>query len=282
LTSDRIGKHQWFFAYKQIGLDLSNGIKLKEILKLNEFSNVPESYLIVWILFSIFFIAGCRKAADNGGFKEPKWNLIFQDDFNDSTLNHSFWSPYTSPGQEGNGLRRPEAFSLKDGNLVVTAAMIDSNLVSGGMAQNINQTFGKFEFKVRVEKDSSDAMSAVVLTWPQSERWPMDGENDIYETGTDGDRHAFYTNIHYGTSANTQHSFVHDADASSWHIMAMEWTSEYIKIFRDSTLVWTLSDRNAIPSVNHHLCIQLDAFKPSIGKPVHMFVDWVKIYSIGK
>jgi len=39
--------------------------------------------------------------------------------------------PYTSPGQEGNGLRRPEAFSLKDGNLVVTASMIDSNLVSG-------------------------------------------------------------------------------------------------------------------------------------------------------
>jgi hypothetical protein len=186
-----------------------------------------------------------------------------------------------SPGQEGNGLRRPEAFSLKDGNLVVTAAMINSNLVSGGMAQNINQTFGRYEFRVRVEKDSSDAMSAVVLTWPQSERWPMDGENDIYETGTNGDRHAFYTNIHYGTTANTQHSFVHDADASSWHIMSMEWTSEYIKIYRDSTLVWTMTDKNTIPRVNHHLCIQLDAFKPSIIKPVHMFVDWVKNYSLG-
>jgi beta-glucanase (GH16 family) len=239
-------------------------------------------FLIICFLFSICFITGCRKSKDSGELKEPKWNLIFQDDFNDLILNRSAWSPYTSPGQEGNGLRRPEAFSLKDGNLVVTAATINSILVSGGMAQNINQTFGKFEFRVRVEKDSSDAMSAVVLTWPQSERWPMDGENDIYETGTEGDRHAFYTNIHYGTSASTQYSFVHEADASIWHIISMEWTSEYIKIYRDSSLVWTLTDRNAIPRVNHHLCIQLDAFKPSISKPIHMFVDWVKIYSMGK
>jgi beta-glucanase (GH16 family) len=238
--------------------------------------------LFICALFSICLSTGCRKSEDNTRNKEPGWNLIFQDDFTDSTLNQSAWSPYTSLGQEGNGLRRPEAFSLSNGNLVVTAAMIGGNLVSGGMAQNINQTFGKFEFRVRVEKDSSNAMSAVVLTWPQSERWPMDGENDIYETGTDGDRHDFFTNIHYGTSANTQSTFVHDADASSWHIMAMEWTSDYIKIYRDSTLVWTLTDKDAIPRVNHHLCIQLDAFKPSINKPVHMFVDWVKIYSLGK
>ena len=215
-------------------------------MNLNEFRIRSEPFLIIWVLFSICFVASCRKSVDNRVLKEPKWNLIFQDDFNDSTLNHSAWSPYTSLGQEGNGLRRPEAFSLRDGNLVVTAAMIDGNLVSGGMAQNINQTFGKFEFRVRVEKDSSDAMSAVVLTWPQSERWPMDGENDIYETGTDGDRHAFYTNIHYGTSANTQHSFVHEADASNWQIMSMEWTADYIKIFRDSSLVWTLTDKGQL------------------------------------
>jgi beta-glucanase (GH16 family) len=240
------------------------------------------SFFIISSLLSICLFTGCRKSGDNTEKKEPKWNLIFQDDFNDSTLNRSAWSPYTSLGENGNGLRRPEAFSLVDGNLVVSATMIDSNIISGGMAQIINQTFGKFEFRVRVEKDSSDAMSGVILTWPQSERWPMDGENDIYETGTDGDRHAFYSNIHYGTSANTQHSFIHDADASSWHVVSMEWTSDYIKIYRDSALVWTVTDKNAIPKVNHHLCIQLDAFKPSIKEPVHMFVDWVKIYKLVK
>jgi hypothetical protein len=60
----------------------------------------------------------------------------------------------------------------------------------------------------------------------------------------------------------------------------MEWTSDYIKIYRDSSRVWTLTDKNAIPLVNQHLCIQLDAFKPLVFKPVHKFVDWVKIYSL--
>ncbi|WP_257457871.1 hypothetical protein [Archangium lipolyticum] len=30
--------------------------------------------------------------------------------------------------------------------------------------------------------------------------------------------------------------------------------------------------------VAHHLCIQLDAFKITLGGPVKMYVDWVKIY----
>ncbi len=210
--------------------------------------------------------------------ENPKWDLVFQDDFNDTTLDLTEWSPYTSPGQDGNGLRRRSAFSLKDGYLIVTANMINDTLVSGGMAQRNNLTYGRFEFRVRVDKDSSDAMSAVVLTWPQSERWPIDGENDIYETGTDGTRKEFYTNIHYGTSPHTQYSFTHQAAADQWHVMAMEWTPDFIKIYRDSTLVYTLKDKTAIPKVNHHLCIQLDAFKPSIIKPVHMYVDWVRIY----
>jgi hypothetical protein len=105
-------------------------IKLELNLKLNEYSIRSEPFLIIWVLFSICFVTGCRKSVDNEEFKEPKWNLIFQDGFNDYTLHRSAWSTYTSIGQEGNGLRRPEAFSLRDGTLAVTAAMIDRNLVS--------------------------------------------------------------------------------------------------------------------------------------------------------
>jgi hypothetical protein len=58
----------------------------------------------------------------------------------------------------------------------------------------------------------------------------------------------------------------------------MEWTSGSIKMYRDSVLVWTMTDKEAIPKVSHHLCIQLDAFKPTMTGVVHMYVDWVKIY----
>jgi hypothetical protein len=208
---------------------------------------------------------------------QTTWNLVFEDDFSGSAVDTSQWSIYDGPGNGGNGLRKPSAFSVSGGNLVITAQMVNGNLVSGGMAHKSNFKYGKFEFRVRTEADPSTATSGVVLTWPQSGNWPIDGENDMYETGTGSSRNPFHTYIHYGAN-NSQHSFTHTADGTQWHIMAMEWSASAIKIYRDNVLVWTLTDTVAIPDVAHHLCIQLDAFKTSMTGTVHMYVDWVKIY----
>jgi Glycosyl hydrolases family 16/Carbohydrate binding domain len=207
----------------------------------------------------------------------PGWRLVFQDDFSGTAVDTTQWSMYNSPGHAGNGLRRPEAFSVANGLLAVTAQMVNGTLVSGGMAHKGNYKYGRFEFRVRTEADPSGATSGVVLTWPQSEQWPVDGENDIYETGTGTTRSSFSTFIHYGAD-NRQHYFRHAVDATQWHIVAMEWEANALRIYRDGVLVWTLTDLNAIPDVAHHLCIQLDAFKASMGSPVKMYVDWVKIY----
>ena len=236
-------------------------------------------YLILYLIF-MFFQLSCTKEDLRLEEKhvEKQWQIVFQDDFNGTEVNTSNWSIYYSPGHAGNGLRRPEAFLVSDGLLVVTAHMIGNNIVSGGMAHKMNYKYGKFEFKVRTEQDSSDATSGVVLTWPQSENWPMDGENDMYETGTDATRKQFHTFIHYGTAANTQYHFAHVADATQWHIIAMEWEEKELQMYRDNQLVWTLRDVIAIPDVPHHLCIQLDAFRKSMTGIVKMHVDWVKIY----
>jgi beta-glucanase (GH16 family) len=237
------------------------------------------------VTLSISFVMSCQSSESEPPLEppqEPEWVLDFQDDFNGTEVNQSVWAMYNSPGHAGNGLRRPEAFTVEDGNLVVTAMMKDGVIVSGGMAHKQNYRYGKFEFRVRAEPDPSEAMSAVVLTWPQSENWPIDGENDIYETlNVPGDRKRFHTFIHYGVDNRTAH-FVHEADASQWHTLAMEWTAEKLKIYRDNALVWTLTDQNAIPDVPHHLCIQLDAFKTSMTDTVRMYVDWVKIYKLAE
>jgi len=236
------------------------------------------------VTLSISFVMSCKGSESDDPIikppKEPEWILNFQDDFNGTAVNQAVWAMYNSPGHAGNGLRRPEAFTVEDGNLVVTATMKDGVIVSGGMAHKQNYKYGKFEFRVRTEPDPSNAMSGVVLTWPQSENWPIDGENDIYETLNDpGDRKRFHTFIHYGADNRTAH-FVHEADASQWHTIAMEWTADKLRIYRDNALVWTLTDQNAIPDVAHHLCIQLDAFKTSMTGTVRMYVDWVKIYQL--
>lgn len=218
-----------------------------------------------------------KERPDIPGISTSEWKLVFQDDFNGTEVNKSDWAMYNSPGHAGNGLRRPEAFSVEDGLLVITAQMINDQLVSGGMAHVENYLFGKFEFKVRTEPDPSEATSGVVLTWPKSERWPIDGENDIYETLTGASRNPFHTFIHYGAD-NKQYHFQHDADGTEWHVMAMEWEANAIRIYRDGEMVYELKDKEAIPQVPHHICLQLDAFKKEMSGTVKMYVDWVKIY----
>lgn len=208
--------------------------------------------------------------------------LVFEDNFDGTVLNTNAWTPYNSAGNGGNGLRRPSAFSLDgNGNLVVTAQMVNGQLVSGGMSNKINFTYGRVEFRVRTEPDPTATMSGVVLTWPQSENWPTDGENDMYETLTAANtRSPFYSFVHYGPS-NQQYWFRHEADASQWHTITMDWGPQAIKIYRDGALVWTVTDVLAIPDVAHHVCIQLDATATrTLTTPVHMYVDYVRIYKL--
>jgi hypothetical protein len=59
----------------------------------------------------------------------------------------------------------------------------------------------------------------------------------------------------------------------------MDWEPDHLTIYRDGKAVWTLTDRNAIPSVAHHICIQLDAESDNaLVAPVHMYVDFVRVW----
>jgi beta-glucanase (GH16 family) len=199
------------------------------------------------------------------------------DDFSGTAVDTSKWTIYSGAGNSGNGLRAASAITEGSGLLTITAKMVNGTLVSGGMMNKLNQTYGRFEVRVRTDADPSLATNGVVLTWPQSGKWPIDGENDIYETMLDGDRNPFKTFIHYG-STNKQYYFLHNADGTQWHTMAMEWEPTAIRMYRDGTLVWTLTDTAAIPDVAHHMAIQLDAFKTSMTGSVRLQVDWIKIY----
>ncbi len=212
------------------------------------------------------------------------WTLQFEDHFsgNGAALNRA-WNTYYSTGNAGYGLRRPHAISQWGGNLNIRAQMENGTLVSGGMSHDHHQTYGRYEFRVRTDQDWSEGTSGVVLTWPQSGVHPRDGENNVYETlATPGDRHEFYTFIHepYGT-VHDQDYTVHHASANDWHTMVMEWTPNWIRIYRDGQLIRLLEEtgEDLIPDVPHRLAIQLDAWRHQISSPVWMQVDYVKVWS---
>lgn len=239
--------------------------------------------ILTYILVCFFLISHAqptdrvKQLVDN---ENVDWNLVFEDNFDGTTLNAANWYPYYCGGHQGNGLRRPEAVTVANGVLTITAQMKSGTLVSGAVGNCKNYTYGKYEFRVRASADSSGVTSAVVLTWPQSDVWPDDGENDIFETHDSGNpyRNYFKTNILSGAPKNSWSGVRHNFDAKEWHVVAMEWMKNYIKIYVDGELKWTLSDSTLIADKPHHLCIQLDAFKPTMTKVSQMYIDWVKIY----
>jgi Glycosyl hydrolases family 16 len=225
--------------------------------------------------------SGTGPANDTGSYTPTGYHLVWEDLFDTpGTPSTTLWSMYDSVGNAGNGLRRPSAFSVHDGELDIIAQDEDGGIVSGGMSANNSETYGYYEFRVRTLGDPSQATDGVVLTWPDDGIWPEHGEEDIYETTTNPTRDPFDTFIHYGDAGSTQYVIDEPANGEEWHVMAMEWTSSVINIYRDGAYVGNVTNQEAIPSVSHHLCIQLDAYAGSIAAPTHMYVDWVMVFQM--
>ncbi len=210
------------------------------------------------------------------------WNLVVQDDFNGSSVDGSKWVEYNGDGNGGHGQRSSSALSVSGGVLTITASMQNGGLVSGGLGGRHNQTYGRYEARVRTDQDPSETMSGVLLTWPQSGDQYNDGENDYYETTqTPGDRHEFFSFIHKpGAPSSEQDYTVHSTSASEWHTMVMEWRADKIVIYRDGQVIKTLNEdgANRIPDVAHFAAIQFDAWKDSVPNPVSMQVDYIKVF----
>lgn len=269
--------------------------------------NKINSLLLCILCGAVALLVSCSKPESKAPIPTPpplpptpvhtsEWVLDFEDNFDGSAVDTKVWNMYNSAGHNSNGLRRPSAFSIEDGQLVVTAQMQDvdgkSVLVSGGMAHRKEYAPGtKFEFRVKCDKDPSNTMSAVILTWPKSgsDRNKRCEESDIYETGssTGALRNKISSFFHYGPHPNvnggkvTQKKKDYICDACQWHTMTYEWYEDKVNVFLDEELVWTITDAEVIPIYQHHICIQLDAFGTELESPssvVKMYVDWVKIY----
>jgi beta-glucanase (GH16 family) len=209
------------------------------------------------------------------GSASASWQLAFQDYFTGTSLNTAQWRTYGGTGFRGNGVRRAAQVTVSNGRLVITARMINGVLNSGGVWNPHDYKYGKFVARVRTDVDPSAATSGVVLTWPQSGNMYVDGENDFYETGAYTTRRPFYGFIHF---PGGQFSLLHDADASQWHTMVMEWSPSYMSIYRDGTLARRITDTSRIPDSYHHLAMAIDALKSSMSGTVRMYVEYAQIY----
>ncbi|TCK26448.1 family 16 glycosylhydrolase [Pseudonocardia endophytica] len=214
------------------------------------------------------------------------WVRTNGDEFDGPSLDRSRWNVYNSVGGFGNGLRRPSAVEQGDGLLTVTARPRLNGGTSGGISMGKGQLHGRWEFRARA--DPGTGYSPAVLLWPDSERFPIDGELDMLEAPV-GDRSTASAYVHYGADNKTRGAQV-NGDFTQWHTFAFEWLPNRLTWYVDGTKQWEITDRTVIPTKPMHLCIQLDQgpaakFMPApdatTPDEVRMQVDWARQYEVG-
>jgi beta-glucanase (GH16 family) len=219
--------------------------------------------------------SGGRRAA-----ARDEWRLVFDDDFDESRLDPSVWNRYNSVGGFGNGWRRPEAITVEDGKLRITAR----GDVSGGMNHERSQTYGRWEFRARTDKGRG--RGSAILLWPDSLDKEADGELDMMEVPRE-DRSEAHFVIHYSAENKLAGGQV-NGDFSQWHTFAMDWLPGRVTWYVDGVKQFETTDRNVIPTSRMHLAIQLDmgpheewilAADHTTPEEVSLEVDWVRVYA---
>jgi beta-glucanase (GH16 family) len=209
-----------------------------------------------------------------------EWRLVFRDDFDGSRLDPRVWNRYNSVGGFGNGWRRPEAITVEDGKLRITAR----GDVSGGMNHERSQTYGRWEFRARTDKGRG--RGSAILLWPDSLNKEADGELDMMEVPRE-DRSQAHFVIHYSARNKLAGNKV-GGDFSQWHTFAMDWLPDRITWYVDGVKQFETFDKNVIPTSRMHLAIQLDmgpfeewilAADHTTPPEVSLEVDWVRVYA---
>ena len=209
-------------------------------------------------------------AAAQHGWGSPEHS----DDF-DSAASLDRWALYDGPGHDNNGRRTPDAVSVSNGSLVITA---DTAGNTGGLTPKWGgRKYGRWEICAR-STIAGPAWTAAALLWPDAEDWPAGGEVDFMEI-SDGTRQTASYFLHYGPQNGLEqhHTIV---NSSQWHSWAVEWTPQHIKVFLDGKNWATSSNVDRLPPRPMHLTLQLDNFGGITFPAGQMYVERVAEYGI--
>ncbi len=139
------------------------------------------------------------------------------------------------------------------------------------------------------QSDKGRGFGSAILLWPQSERFPQDGEIDIMEVPSETRDRAHFI-VHFpgpGGKDKVYGSYAVD-DFSEWHTFAVDWLPDRIVFHVDGVERLRVTDRNIIPKKPMHLCMQFDQGPkkdwipaPDATTPAafSLQVDWVRVYA---
>jgi beta-glucanase (GH16 family) len=265
---------------------------------------IQFALLILALLVPVLSIEPRLNAQDSPAklpYPEPvgqghKWKLIFNDEFNGTSLNTSIWTP----GWFGTGITGPvnvaetTCYSPSnvqlpgDGNLhlsliqqsetcfggeePLTGALISSN-PDDGVAGHVGfqYTFGYMEVGVYLPPSSTGVIANWPAAWSDGQSWPTDGENDTLE-GLSGS-----PCFHFESPAGNPGGCA-VGNYSGWHTFGSDWKPGSVTYYYDGVKVGEIT--TGITSAPQYLI--LENTQGSYGgvtvTPATMLVDYIRVW----
>ncbi|HUZ78291.1 MAG TPA: glycoside hydrolase family 16 protein [Chloroflexota bacterium] len=226
----------------------------------------------------------------------PGWHQVFTDDFTHAVPLGRFpaavagqWTAYPDgwPDTSHHGTYMPsQVVSVHDGLLdVYLHSQQGLHLVSallprvpGASGREGGQLYGRYA--VRFRADPVPGYKTAWVLWPDSERWPRDGEIDFPE-GTLTSTICAYVHHQYGTGSLDQTSWCTADGYTTWHTAVIEWTPAGVTFLLDGELVGDATER--VPNTPMHWILQTETNDsgpaPAPSAAGHLLIDWVVAYA---
>lgn len=179
----------------------------------------------------------------------PKLNLVWNDEFNGTSLDLTKWRYDIGRGNNGWGNNEKQEYKQENvrvngGKLQILAGYVNENSFTSGKILTEGKhswKYGRFEARIRLP----EGMGFWPAFWmcPQDSvygGWPRSGEIDIMENKG---REPKITSaaVHYGTNsgiyATGTNNYPTNNPATNFHTYVLEWREGSIKIYHDDFLV---------------------------------------------
>lgn len=217
--------------------------------------------------------------APSGWKLVKEWNW----DAGSSLSGLNLYNGFQTSGNNVGGLYKLSNLRLADGELRI----VGDGINGGGVNVNLYRTYGRWE--VRAKMDYGSGAGPCLVLWPQSDRWPQDGEIDFMESAY-GNHMEVAVTTHWGTwpTHNYDQKKFPNTDAKLWHVYAVEWESGVIRYYIDGALVHTKTGTPGydVPNKPMSLALQVDGPNGWIPKrdassPAEMtfHIDYVRVCS---
>jgi len=274
---------------------------------------MTSRYQFIFLLV-LLLVCNVALAQSNSAKPSSSWTLVWSDEFNGpngSPVDSSKWVFETGGNGWGNDeleyyTARPENIYQQDGNLVIK--ILKENYTSGGVTRDytsarlktqgkFSQAYGRFEARIKIPRGQG--------MWPafwmlgddvDKVQWPACGEIDIMEN-IGKEPGTVYGSIHGpgyvgGTGLGAPFRLpAGQAFADDFHIYAVEWEPEAIRLYVDDNLYETRTRADLRPgwkwAFDHPFFLLLNVAvgggwpgspDASTVFPQTMLVDYVRVY----